>query len=125
MIGAPHMKLRIWQKAHELAVAVYQISASLPKEEKYGLYSQVRRSAISVPANIAEGLGRYSFKERMRFVGIARGSAQETMEHLLLIRDLGMVRQFKIDGLINEYNGLAIGMSAFIDDLARKAKTVT
>jgi four helix bundle protein len=80
--------LRVWEKAHVLVLAVYQAAASFPKDEMYGLTSQVRRSAASIPANIAEGCGRDGEPELVRFFNIAMGSASELEYHLLLARDL-------------------------------------
>jgi four helix bundle protein len=80
--------LRVWAKAHELTLAVYQKTRTFPKEEMYGLTSQLRRASASVGANIAEGCGRRSDAEMKRFVQIARGSANEVEYHLLLAKDL-------------------------------------
>ncbi|HWO32489.1 MAG TPA: four helix bundle protein [Candidatus Acidoferrum sp.] len=80
--------LRVWAKAHELTLAVYQKTRAFPKEEMYGLTSQLRRASASVGANIAEGCGRRSDAELRRFVQIARGSANEVEYHLLLAKDL-------------------------------------
>ncbi len=80
--------LKVWQKAHGMTVAVYSASKNFPKEEIYGLTSQLRRAAVSVGANIAEGCGRRSDGELVRFLQIARGSASEVEYHLLLARDL-------------------------------------
>jgi four helix bundle protein len=80
--------LKVWQKAHELTISIYSASSNFPREEIYGLTSQLRRSAISVGANIAEGCGRRSDGEFVRFLQIARGSASEIEYHLLLARDL-------------------------------------
>lgn len=80
--------LKVWEKAHELAVRVYRDTASFPKEETYGLMSQIRRAAASVPANIAEGCGRGGDGEFSRFVQIAMGSASELEYHILLAKDL-------------------------------------
>ena len=84
--------LRVWTKAHELTLDIYRVSRSLPAEERYGLTSQLRRAASSVGANLAEGCGRRSDGEFHRFLQIARGSASELEYHLLLARDLGMVK---------------------------------
>ncbi len=80
--------LKVWQKAHELAVAIYSASRTFPREEIYGLTSQLRRAAVSIGANIAEGCGRRSDGEFVRFLQIARGSSAEVEYHLLLSRDL-------------------------------------
>ena len=76
-------------KAHELTVDIYARTRAFPKEEIYGLTSQMRRSSASIGANIAEGCGRRSDPEMRRFVQIARGTASELEQHLLLARDLG------------------------------------
>jgi four helix bundle protein len=80
--------LRVWAKAHELTLTVYEKTRGFPKEERFGLTSQMRRSAASVGANIAEGCGRRSDGEMRRFFQIARGSANELEYHLLLAKDL-------------------------------------
>jgi four helix bundle protein len=80
--------LRVWARAHELTLTVDQKTRCFPKEEMYGLTSQMRRSAASVGANIAEGCGRRSDGEMRRFIQIARGSANELEYHLLLAKDL-------------------------------------
>jgi four helix bundle protein len=86
-------ELRVWSKAHELTVAIYGLTRSFPRDEIYGLTSQVRRSAASIGANIAEGCGRRSDGEMARFLQIARGSASETEYHLLLAKDLGFLSE--------------------------------
>lgn len=80
--------LKVWHKAYRLSLAIYEVSRAFPREEIYGLTSQLRRSAVSVGANIAEGCGRRSDGELVRFLQIARGSASEIEHHLLLAKDL-------------------------------------
>ncbi len=80
--------LQVWQKAHCLTLEVYRATRSFPAEERYGLAAQLRRSAASIPTNIAEGCGRHGERELARFISIAAGSASETEYHLLLARDL-------------------------------------
>jgi four helix bundle protein len=80
--------LKVWEKAHHLTLTVYAATRAFRREELYGLTSQVRRAAASVPANIAEGRGRYGKAEFGRFLQIALGSACELDYHLLLARDL-------------------------------------
>lgn len=84
-------KLKVWEKSHHLALAIYKVTASFPKEELYGLTSQIRRAVSSIPANIAEGCGRNGKPDFMRFCHIAMGSASELEYHLLLARDLGLL----------------------------------
>ena len=77
-------KLNVWKKAHELTLEIYQVTRKFPKEELYGITNQIRKAAVSVPNNIAEGCGRNSEKELQRFSTIAMGSASE-VEYLLLL----------------------------------------
>ncbi len=83
--------LKVWRKSHQLTLEVYKLTRSFPKDELYGLTSQLRRSAASVGANIAEGCGRGGDAEFARFLQIAMGSASETEYHLLLAHDLNFV----------------------------------
>ena len=84
-------KVKVWENAHALALSVYRVTRSFPKEELYGLTSQLRRSCSSIPANIAEGCGRSGQAELGRFLHIAMGSASELDYHLLLARDLTLL----------------------------------
>ena len=86
-------RLRVWEKAHNLALDVHQISAELPKSESYGLQTQMRRAAVSIPTNLAEGSGRSTNRDFARFVSNAIGSASELDYHLLLALDLGYIDQ--------------------------------
>lgn len=81
--------LEVWQKAHQLTLAAYRGTKPFPTDERFGLTSQIRRAASSVPANIAEGCGRRGDAEFHRFLQMAMGSASELEYHLLLARDLG------------------------------------
>jgi len=92
-------ELKVWQKAHELTLAVYRVSATFPREELYGLTSQLRRSCSSIAANLAEGCGRSGDAEFARFCSIARGSASELEYHLLLVRDLKLIKSTDYDEL--------------------------
>jgi four helix bundle protein len=80
--------LKVWEKAHQLTLEVYRATASFPREEAYGLTSQIRRASSSIGANLAEGCGRSGDTEFARFCSIARGSASELEYHLLLAKDL-------------------------------------
>jgi four helix bundle protein len=83
--------LQVWHKAHRLALAAYAATAGFPKQEMFGLVSQIRRASVSIPANIAEGCGRRGNGEFHRFLSIAMGSASELEYELLLARDLGFL----------------------------------
>ncbi|MDP1547711.1 MAG: four helix bundle protein [Anaerolineales bacterium] len=84
-------QLKVWEKAHQLALAVYKVTKSFPKEELYGLTSQIRRASMSIPTNIAEGCGQNTDAQLARFLQIAMGSASETEYQLLLARDLEFI----------------------------------
>jgi four helix bundle protein len=95
-------KLEVWQVAHRVTCQVYQATAGFPKTETYGLTAQLRRSASSIPANIAEGSGRNGDLEFSRFVRISLGSATELEYHLLLSRDIGLLTASKYEELSGE-----------------------
>jgi four helix bundle protein len=84
--------LQVWQKAHQLTLKVYQVTSGFPREELYGLITQMRRSCSSIAANLAEGCGRNGEAELARFSSIALGSASELEYHLLLARDLNFLK---------------------------------
>lgn len=100
-----YRELKVWQKSMDLVEAVYTITSNFPKEEKYGLISQINRSAVSIPSNIAEGAGRNSNKEFRNFLGIANGSTNELNTQLLLSIRIGYAKQNDLEdifSLINE-----------------------
>lgn len=84
-------QLKVWEKSHQLALEVYKATKEFPKEELYGLTSQIRRSSMSIPTNIAEGCGRFTDADFARFLQMAMGSASETEYQLILARDLGFL----------------------------------
>ena len=81
--------LLVWQKAHRFVLAVYTLTATFPKQETYGLCLQMRRAAVSIPANIAEGFRRRGKADKARFMNIAEGSIEECRYYLILVKDLG------------------------------------
>jgi four helix bundle protein len=84
-------KLKVWEKSRQLTLAIYKAAAHFPKDELYGLTSQIRRSSASIPANIAEGCGRSGKAELPRFPQVSMGSARELDYHLLLAHELGFL----------------------------------
>lgn len=91
-------ELIVWQKAHSLVLEIYKLSKDFPKEETYGITSQLRRSSVSVAANISEGYRKKSKVDKLRFLNIAEGSLDETKYYIILIRDLKFIK--------NEYDKL-------------------
>ena len=86
-----YRELRVWVKAHAFVLALYRATATFPRDEIYGLTQQLRRSAVSIPSNIAEGAGRFSTGDFRRFVDFAAGSAKEAEYQLLLALELGYI----------------------------------
>jgi four helix bundle protein len=95
-------QLKVWEKSHQLALAVYKATKEFPKEELYGLTSQIRRSSMSIPTNIAEGCGRFTDADFARFLQIAMGSASETEYQLILAHDLGFLPNDPYEKLHND-----------------------
>ena len=92
--------LLIWKKSIDLAKSVYKLASAFPSDEKYGLTSQIKRSAISISSNIAEGAGRNSNKELKHFLSIANGSCYELHTQLLLVMELNIIDNIKVQPMI-------------------------
>ena len=86
-------QLDVWKKAHKATLEIYQLTKTFPSDERYGLTSQMRRSAVSVAANIAEGFGRRKRQDKARFYNISEGSVEELKYYLILARDLGYAEE--------------------------------
>jgi len=105
--------LEVWQKSHQLVIEIYKITKDFPKEEQFGLTSQLKRAVSSITANIAEGFERYHFNDKKRFYYQARGSLAEVENFLILARDLGLIEHSKYDKLrkqIDEVRRLINGL---------------
>ncbi|MGE0605731.1 MAG: four helix bundle protein [Pirellulales bacterium] len=109
--------LQVWRKAHQLTLDLYRTTAAFPKEELYGLTSQIRRAAASIAANIAEGCGRDGEAELARFCRIAAGSASEVEYHILLAHDLGFLNQQAYAAHTQSTTELKRMLTAFISRL--------
>ena len=113
-----------WQKAKTFALNVYRCTRKFPKDEIYGLSSQMRRAAVSVPSNIAEGKGRYSQKELVQFLYHARGSLLELETQLSIARDLNYVDQPVFEGLESETEELGRILNGLINRFQVSAQRV-
>lgn len=98
--------LIVWQKAHQFVLAVYCFSENFPKTELYGLTSQFRRAAISIPANIAEGFKKKTKTDKARFMNIAQGSIEECRYYLILAKDLGYGNTLELTFQLDEVSRL-------------------
>jgi len=95
-------QLKVWEKSHQLALAIYKATKEFPKEELYGLTSQIRRASMSIPTNIAEGCGRNTDADFARFLQMTMGSASETEYQLILARDLEFLPKGEHEKLHND-----------------------
>ena len=108
-------KLKVWARAHQLTLALYRVTKEFPKDEMYGLTAQIRRSAASVGANLAEGCGRKGEREFARFLSIALGSASELEYHLILATDLDYLdggESLRMSGEVIEVKRMISGLLA-------------
>jgi len=111
--------LHVWRKAHVLVLNAYKITNRFPKQEMFGITSQIRRAAVSIAANIAEGCGKRGNGEFQRFLGIAAGSASELEYHFLLAHDLNFIADLEY----KELNGGIIEIKRMLASLLRKVET--
>lgn len=111
--------LLVWQKSHQFVLSVYQYSESFPKTEQYGLLSQFRRAAISIPANIAEGFRKRTKPDKAKFLNIAQGSVEECRYYCILSKDLGYGDNSKLCTLIIEVSKL---LEAYLASILTHAK---
>ena len=118
----PHERLDVWKKSIDFVVAVYEATESFPKEEKFGLTSQLRRAAVSIPANIAEGAGRKSAKEFGYFLSNAQGSASEVETELLIayrLRFLAEERFLQLQSSLDEIGRMLTGLAQHVQQRSR------
>jgi four helix bundle protein len=117
-------ELRIWQQSIELAVASYRETSNFPPEEKFGMTAQIRRAATSVPANIAEGFGRWNQREFARFLAIANGSLRELETHFLVAEKLGYIRPERLAVLLRSIDDEGKMIFSLINRIRKKQATV-
>ena len=111
---------KVYKLAFELAMKIFEVTKSFPKEEMYGLTSQIRRSSISVAANIAEGFKKKGSADKLRFMNISQGSLSETDYHLILANDL---EYFKTDNLLKDVDEVGRLLESYMQGIKRNATT--
>ncbi len=115
-----YKKLNVWQKSYNLCLYIYQVTKRFPKDEMYGLTSQIRRSAVSIPSNIAEGYGRKTTLEYVRFLYIAYGSVCELETQTMISGDLGYVGKERFQEIRQEIGDVERMLKAMINSLENK-----
>ena len=115
-------QLRVWKQAMELVGEVYGHTRLFPKEELYGLSNQLRRAAVSIPSNIAEGFKRYHLAEKRQFMNIAAGSAGELETQLILACQLGFIPDHVVGELLEKLNHVSRMISSLINRIEDKTK---
>ncbi len=115
--------LVVWQKAIELTTCVYRLTRTFPKDEMYGLVSQMRRSSVSIASNIAEGRGRLNHAEFRQFLGLSQGSLFELKTQLVVARNLGMANLSQLNDAERLSDEVSKTLRAFIQTLSKRAKS--
>jgi four helix bundle protein len=118
-------ELQIWGRSHQVTLDIYQVTAVFPKEELYGMVSQMRRSAASIPTNIAEGCGRDTDADFARFLQIAMGSASELEYQLILAHSLRYLTEADFTRITNELIEVKRMLNAFLKKLRTNSKELT
>ncbi|MFH1781121.1 MAG: four helix bundle protein [Patescibacteria group bacterium] len=111
-------KLNIWKKGYELVLEIYKLAKEFPATERYALTDQLKRSANSIIANIAESQGRYSYKDKIRVLYQARGEIFEARSHLKVAEGLEYLPNIKFTEIDSEYEGLLVGLNKYINYLS-------
>lgn len=106
--------LEVWQLGKQLAILTYKLTAEFPQKEIYGLTSQIRRAAVSVPGNVAEGFGRYHYMDRVKFFLNARGSLNELKSHLLIADELDFTGDGQLSGVFELIETLSVKLNNLI-----------
>lgn len=106
--------LMVWKEGHNLVVMIYKITKSFPKEETYSLIDQMRRAAASVTANIAEGFGRHSYKEKLQFYYLSQGSLTELKNFILISKDVEYLNENDFENLVDQANHVHKLLQGFI-----------
>jgi len=115
-----YKELKVWQRSYQLCLKIYKVTTIFPKEERYGLTSQIRRSAVSIPSNIAEGYGRKTTADYIRYLYIAYGSVCELETQILLSMDLGYIDSAVIEKIKDEIQQIERMLKGLIKSLENK-----
>ena len=114
---ASFTEMPVWQKAHKLVLDVYELTASFPKEEVYGLTSQTRRASLSISGNIAEAFGRFHYLDKNKFYLNARGSLEEAKNYVIISQDLGYTKAEAFQTLLDDINNINEELNTLIKTL--------
>jgi four helix bundle protein len=112
--------LTVWQKSMDLVIMCYQLTSKFPKTETYGLSSQIQRSAVSIPANIAEGKGRSHLGDYIHHLSIANGSLKELETHLIIVGRLGYLKNEELEPVLNKCDEIGRMLNILIEKLNQK-----
>jgi four helix bundle protein len=115
--------LEVWKEANKLSIEIYSLTSNFPENEKFGITNQIRRSATSIGANIAEGFGRYHLKDKIKFYYNARGSIFETQNFIFLSQSLKYVEKEKARKIFQKYDRLGKQINQFIKSVGNKSMT--
>ena len=116
-------ELEVWKLGHRFVLEIYELTKKFPKEEQFGITSQIRRAASSITANIAEGYGRHFFRDKINFYYISRASCAEACNFLFISRDLNLLNEKKfkdLDSLVNDINKMINAMIKYLENKANK-----
>jgi four helix bundle protein len=119
-----HKELIVWQKGIALVKAIYELTSSFPQQEQFGLISQIRRSAVSIPSNIAEGCGRNSDKELIHFLYVALGSTSELETQIIISAELGYLSKEKAEIILVSVNEIIKMASSLIKSLKTRTENL-
>jgi four helix bundle protein len=119
-----YKELRVWKESRELVKDIYRISAKFPKEELFGLTNQIRRAAVSIPSNIAEGHNRYSDREFIHFLTIAKGSAAEVETQMIIAVDLGYLTDEEAEWILDKIDKTIRTIGSLISSVREKPQRI-
>jgi len=112
--------LNAWKEAHKFVLGLYELTKKFPEDEKYGLISQLRKAAVSITSNIAEGFSRYYFKDKVRFYYMSRGSASEVQNLLIIAKDLDYYDKKLFDALFEHSGRVQSLINGLINSISRQ-----